>query len=211
MCFLRWALSARATGAASSPLSANATWRTCEGRAWGGSLSRPPRFKSGSRRDLRVLRQLKENTGPLSSSGPSSSGPLERRALSRPDSISLERGAAPSQERAVPHLSREVPHSRESGDTRELEVSRLPSLSKREWTPFSSRDTHVSERSKHSKKMEVLVTPHTRVSRPARDDGGEKGDVFSPFSRLLISSRVFTQFPLIVWDESSSLVEFSKR
>ena len=38
----------------------------------------------------------------------------------------------------------------------------------------------------------------------------EKGDFFSPFSRLLISSHVLTQFPLIVLDESSSLVEFSK-
>ena len=40
--------------------------------------------------------------------------------------------------------------------------------------------------------------------------GWEKGDVFSPFSRLLISSHVLTQFPLISWDERSSLVEFSK-
>ena len=40
--------------------------------------------------------------------------------------------------------------------------------------------------------------------------GWEKGDVFSPFSRLLISSHVLTQFPLIVLDERSSLVEFSK-
>ena len=40
--------------------------------------------------------------------------------------------------------------------------------------------------------------------------GWEKGDAFSPFSRLLISSHVVTQFPLIVLDESSSLVEFSK-
>ena len=40
--------------------------------------------------------------------------------------------------------------------------------------------------------------------------GSEKGDGFSPFSRLLISSHVVTQFPLIVLDESSSLVEFSK-
>ena len=40
--------------------------------------------------------------------------------------------------------------------------------------------------------------------------GWEKGDGFSPFSRLPISSRVFTPFPLIVLDERSSLVEFSK-
>ena len=39
--------------------------------------------------------------------------------------------------------------------------------------------------------------------------GSEKGDVFSPFSRLLISSHVLTQFPLIVLDERSSLVSSS--
>ena len=49
----------------------------------------------------------------------------------------------------------------------------------------------------------------TRVRRPLFT-GSEKGDSFSPFSRLLISSRVLAQFRLISWDERSSLVEFSK-
>ena len=46
--------------------------------------------------------------------------------------------------------------------------------------------------------------------RPPLELGG-KGVMFSPpFSRLPISSHVVTQFPLIVLDERSSLVEFSK-
>ena len=54
----------------------------------------------------------------------------------------------------------------------------------------------------------------------AKEEGGEpcsvclaqggKRVMFSHLLRLLISSHVVTQFPLISWDERSSLVEFSK-
>ena len=51
-----------------------------------------------------------------------------------------------------------------------------------------------------------VVEPQIEGRRP----GSEKGDFFSPFSRLLISCHVLTPFRLISWDERSPLVEFSK-